>query len=60
MVDSGVFVWRVKKLARHSLVQTITVNKQTRAQVTLIFRDKQQLLTTINKQKRITSVLVSR
>jgi hypothetical protein len=44
----------------HSPVETVTVNKHIGAQVPLIFRDKQQLLTTINKQKRIISVLVSR
>jgi transaldolase len=44
----------------HSLVETVTVNKQIGAQVSLIFRDIQQLLTTINKRKRIISVFVSR
>jgi hypothetical protein len=44
----------------HSLVETVTVNKQIGVQVPLIVRDKQQLLTTINKQKRIISVFVSR
>jgi phosphoribosyl-AMP cyclohydrolase len=44
----------------HSLVETVTVNKQTGAQVALTVRDKQQLITTINKQKRIISVFVSR
>jgi hypothetical protein len=36
------------------------VNKQIGAQVPLIVRDKQQLITTINKQKRIISVFVNR
>jgi hypothetical protein len=54
------WIWRVKKQARHSLVDTATVNKQIGAQVQLIVRDKQQLLITINKQKRIISVFVSR
>jgi hypothetical protein len=44
----------------HSLVETATVNKQIGAQVPLTVRDKQQLLTAINKQKRIISVFVSR
>jgi hypothetical protein len=58
--QSGVFVWRVKKQERHSLIDTVTVNKQIGAQVRLIVRDKQQLLITINKQRRIISVFVSR
>jgi hypothetical protein len=49
----------MKKQARHTLVETVTVNKQIRKQVPLIVPDKQQL-TTINKQKRIISVFVSR
>jgi hypothetical protein len=44
----------------HSLVETVTMNKQIGVQVLLIVRDKQQLLKTINKQKRIISVFVSR
>jgi hypothetical protein len=44
----------------HCLVETVTVNKQIGTQVTLTVREKQQLLTTINKQKRIISVFVSR
>jgi hypothetical protein len=44
----------------HSLVETGTVNKQIGTRVSLIVRDKQQLLKTINKQKRIISVFVSR
>jgi hypothetical protein len=44
----------------HSLVETVTVNKQIGAQVTLTVHDKRQLLTTIYKQKRIISVFVSR
>jgi hypothetical protein len=44
----------------HSLVETVTVNKQSEALVPLTVRDKQQLITTINKQKRIISVFVSR
>jgi hypothetical protein len=44
----------------HSLVETVTVNKQIGAQVSLIVRDKQRLITAINRQKRIISVLVSR
>jgi hypothetical protein len=56
----GYWIWRVKKLARHSLVETVRVNKQIGGQVPLIVRDKQQLITTINKQKRIISVFVSR
>jgi hypothetical protein len=44
----------------HSLVETVTVNKQIGAQVLLTVRDKQQLLTKINKQKRIINVFVSR
>jgi hypothetical protein len=50
----------MKKEARHSLVETVTMNKQIGAQMPLIVRDKQQLLTTINKQKHIISVFVSR
>jgi hypothetical protein len=49
-----------EEAARHFLVETVTVNKQIGAQVSLIVRDKQQLLTAINKQKRIISVFVSR
>jgi hypothetical protein len=56
----GYLFCRMKKQARHSLVETVTVNKQIGAQVPLTARDKQQLLTTINKQKRIISVFVSR
>jgi hypothetical protein len=52
-VDSGVFVWRVKKQARDSVVETFTVTKQIGEQVSLRVRDKQQLITTINEQKRI-------
>jgi pyruvate kinase len=44
----------------HSPVETVTVNKQIEAQVSLIVRDKQQLIKTINKQKCIISVFVSR
>jgi hypothetical protein len=51
----GYGIWRVNR-SEHSLVETVTVNKQIRAQVPLIVRDKQQLLTTINKQKLIISV----
>jgi hypothetical protein len=56
----GYLLENEKASVRHSLVETITVNKQIGAQVPLIFRDKQQLITTINKQKRIISVFVSR
>jgi hypothetical protein len=47
----GYWIWRAKKQARHSLVETVTVNKQIGAHVPLTVRDKQQLLTTINKQQ---------
>jgi hypothetical protein len=60
-VHSGVLDLESEEASEtHSLVQTVTVNNQTGAQVPLIARDKQQLLTTINKQKRIISVFVSR
>jgi hypothetical protein len=36
----GYWIWRGKKQARHSLVETVTVNKQIGVQVQLIVRDK--------------------
>jgi hypothetical protein len=40
----------------HTHVETVTVNKHIGEQVPLIARDKQQLLTTVNKQKLIIRV----